>query len=49
MNLDALLTYQKADLAYKKLNDEIKKNQNYVEMRSNKKKFEAAKNAVLES
>lgn len=37
------------DLAYKKLNDEIKKNQNYVEMRSNKKKFEAAKNAVLES
>ena len=24
MNLDALLTYQKADLAYKKLNDEIK-------------------------
>lgn len=49
MNLDALLTYQKADLAYKKLNDEIKKNQNYVEMRSNKKKFEAAKNAVLDS
>ena len=49
MNLDALLTYQKADLAYKKLNDEIKKNQNYVEMRSSKKKFEAAKNAVLES
>ena len=32
MNLDALLSYQKADLAYKKLNDEIKKNQNYVDM-----------------
>ena len=49
MNLDALLSYQKADLAYKKLNDEIKKNQNYVDMRANKKKFEAAKTAVLES
>lgn len=49
MNIEALLTYQKADLAFKKMNDELKKNENYRKMRASKKLFEAAKTAVEDS
>lgn len=49
MNLEALLKYQKADLEYKKLNDEIKKNPDYKKMKENKELYNVAKQKGIDS
>ncbi len=49
MNLDNLLKYQEADLACKKLLDEIRGNSDYREMKKFKNEFNAAKQKVSES
>ena len=49
MTLEALLKYQKVDLEYKRLNDEIKKNPDYKKMRENKDAYNAAKQKCIDS
>ena len=49
MDFSKLLEYQKVDLEFKKLNDEIVKNKDYKTMKAKKDEFNAAKQAVGES
>lgn len=49
MNLDNLLKYQEADLACKKLLDEIRGNSDYLEMKKYKNEFNIAKQKVSDS
>ena len=49
MNLEALLKYQKADLEYKKLNDEVKNDPNYKKMKDSKEAYNAAKQKGIDS
>ena len=49
MDFTKLLEYQKVDLEFKKLNDEIVRNKDYKTMKAKKDEFNAAKQAVGES
>ena len=49
MDFTKLLEYQKVDLEYKKLNDEIVGNKDYKTMKAKKEEFNAAKQAVGEA
>lgn len=49
MNLENLLKYQKADLEYKKLHDEIVGNPDYKKMKALKEEFNSAKQQVSDS
>ena len=49
MNFESILKYQKADLEYKQLNDEIAGNPDYRKMRVSKKAFDAAKQRKADS